>query len=68
MGETRGEALRLADVSRANVVDTTTESCIFELSGPPDKIESVIALMRELGLGEGGRTGVVGMMRGPEGG
>jgi acetolactate synthase-1/3 small subunit len=66
-GENRVEALRLADVFRANVVDTTTESFIFELTGPPDKIDSFIALMRQLGLVEVGRTGVVGMMRGPEG-
>jgi acetolactate synthase-1/3 small subunit len=66
-GEHRVEALRLADVFRAKVVDTTTSSFIFELTGPPDKIDSFIALMRELGLVEVGRTGVVGMMRGPEG-
>ncbi len=66
-GEHRVEALRLADVFRANVVDTSTSSFIFELTGPPDKIDSFIALMRELGLVEVGRTGVVGMMRGPEG-
>ena len=66
-GDNRVEALRLADVFRANVVDTTTSSFIFELTGPPDKIDSFIALMREIGLVEVGRTGVVGMMRGPEG-
>ena len=66
-GENRVEALRLADVFRAKVVDTTTESFIFELTGTPDKIDSFVALMRELGLVEVGRTGVVGMMRGPEG-
>ena len=63
-GDHRVEALRLADVFRANVVDTTTESFIFELTGPPDKIDSFIALMRELGLEEVGRSGIVGMMRG----
>jgi len=66
-GDHRVEALRLADVFRANVVDTTTESFIFELTGPPEKIDSFIALMREIGLVEVGRTGVVGMMRGAEG-
>ena len=66
-GDNRVEALRLADVFRANVVDTTTSSFIFELTGPPDKIDSFVALMREIGLVEVGRTGVVGMMRGPEG-
>ncbi len=63
-GENRVEALRLADVFRAKVVDTTTSSFIFELTGAPDKINSFIALMRELGLAEVGRTGIVGMMRG----
>ncbi len=66
-GEHRVEALRLADVFRARPVDTTIESFIFELTGPPDKIDSFIALMREIGLVEVGRTGIVGMMRGSEG-
>ena len=66
-GDNRVEALRLAGVFRANVVDTTTGSFIFELTGSPEKIDSFIVLMRELGLVEVGRTGVVGMMRGPEG-
>lgn len=66
-GEIRVEALRLADVFRAKVVDSTTQSFIFEITGTPDKVDSFITLMRELGLVEVGRTGVVGMMRGPEG-
>ncbi len=63
-GEHRVEALRLADVFRAKVVDTTTSSFVFELTGAPEKIDSFVALMRELGLVEVGRTGVVGMIRG----
>ncbi len=66
-GENRVEALRLADVFRAKVVDTTTSSFIFELTGSPDKIDTFVGLMRELGLVEVGRTGIVGMMRGAEG-
>lgn len=66
-GEKRVEALRVADVFRAKVVDTTTSSFVFELTGAPDKIDSFIAIMRELGLVEVGRTGIVGMMRGAEG-
>ena len=66
-GDARVEALRIADVFRAKVVDTTTSSFIFELTGVPEKIDSFVALMRELGLVEVGRTGVVGMMRGPQG-
>ncbi len=63
-GDIRVEALRVADVFRAKVVDTTTSSFIFELTGAPDKIDSFVAIMRELGLVEVGRTGIVGMMRG----
>ena len=66
-GDNRVEALRLADVYRAKVVDSTTQSFIFEITGAPEKIDSFIALMRELGLVEVGRTGIVGMMRGAEG-
>ncbi|WP_374405579.1 acetolactate synthase small subunit [Pelagerythrobacter sp.] len=66
-GDKRVEALRLADIFRARPVDTTTESFIFEITGPPEKVDSFIALMRELGLVEVGRTGIVGMMRGAQG-
>jgi len=65
-GDKRVEALRIADIFRANAVDTTTSSFIFEITGAPDKIDSFIALMRELGLVEVGRSGVVGMMRGEQ--
>jgi acetolactate synthase-1/3 small subunit len=65
-GDNRVEALRIAELFRANVVDTTTSSFVFELTGAPDKIDSFIALMRELGLVEVGRSGIVGMMRGAE--
>ncbi|WP_336970387.1 acetolactate synthase small subunit [Sphingobium aromaticiconvertens] len=63
-GEDRIEALRLADVFRAKVVDTTIESFIFEITGPTDKIDTFVALMRQIGLVEVGRTGVVGLVRG----
>lgn len=63
-GENRIEAMRLADVYRARVVDATTESFIFELTGGSEKIDTFVALMRKLGLVEVGRTGVVGMIRG----
>jgi acetolactate synthase-1/3 small subunit len=67
VGDARVEALRIADVFRASVVDTTTESFVFELTGAPDKIDNFINLMRGLGLVEVGRSGVVGMMRGAKG-
>jgi acetolactate synthase I/III small subunit len=66
-GEQRMEALRLADAFRARVIDATTESFVFEITGASDKIDSFISLMLPLGLVEVSRTGVVAISRGPEG-
>jgi acetolactate synthase I/III small subunit len=63
-GEHRIEALRLAEVFRANVVDTTIESFVFEVTGSSSKIDSFVALMREVGLVEVARTGIVAIARG----
>jgi acetolactate synthase I/III small subunit len=66
LGEKRVEALRLADAFRARVIDATTESFIFELTGKTDKVEQFIMLMIPLGLVEVARTGVAAIARGPE--
>ncbi|SDJ24298.1 acetolactate synthase small subunit [Lutimaribacter saemankumensis] len=63
-GEKRVEALRLADIFRANVVDSTLESFVFEITGTPDKIDAFAELMRPLGLVEVARTGVAALSRG----
>jgi acetolactate synthase-1/3 small subunit len=63
-GEHRIEALRLADVFRARVVDTTINSFVFELTGGREKIDGFIALMRQVGLCEVARTGLVAIARG----
>jgi acetolactate synthase I/III small subunit len=65
-GENRVEALRLADAFRARVIDATTESFVFELTGKPDKIDQFIELMRPIGLAEVSRTGVAAISRGPQ--
>jgi acetolactate synthase I/III small subunit len=64
-GEGRIESLRLAGIFRANVVDSTTESFVFELTGSSDKLNAFIALMEPLGLAEVSRTGAVAIARGP---
>ena len=63
-GEHRIEALRLAEVFRAGVVDTTIGSFVFEVTGASTKIDRFIELMSEIGLVEVARTGVVAMARG----
>ena len=66
-GDNRVEALRLADAFRARVIDATTESFVFEITGASAKIEQFISLMLPLGLVEVARTGIAAIMRGPEG-
>jgi len=63
-GEKRLEAMRMADIFRASVVDTTLESFVFEVTGDPAKIDAFADLMRPLGLVELARTGVAAMARG----
>ena len=63
-GDKRIEALRLAEIFRANVVDSTLSSFVFEVTGAPEKIEAFAELMRPLGLEEVARTGVAALSRG----
>ncbi|MCD1620063.1 acetolactate synthase small subunit [Salipiger marinus] len=63
-GDKRVEALRLADIFRAHVVDSTLESFVFQLTGTPDKIDAFADLMRPLGLVQVARTGVAALSRG----
>ncbi len=63
-GEKRIEALRLAEIFRANVVDSTLASFVFEITGTPEKVDAFADLMRPLGLVELARTGVAALARG----
>ena len=63
-GEKRVEALRTAEIFRANVVDSTLESFVFEITGTPEKIDAFCDLMRPLGEVKLARTGVAAIARG----
>jgi len=63
-GDKRVEALRLADIFRANVVDSTLNSFVFEITGTAEKIKAFSDLMRPLGLVEIARTGIAALSRG----
>jgi acetolactate synthase-1/3 small subunit len=63
-GERRVEALRIAETFRARVVDTTTGSFVFEITGASEKLDAFIDLMRDLGLAEVSRTGIAALARG----
>lgn len=63
-GEKRIEALRIADIFRARVVDSTLRSFVFEVTGDQGKIEAFMDLMRPLGLVDVSRTGIAAISRG----
>ncbi len=63
-GDARVESLRIADIFRARVVDSTTKSFVFEMTGSAEKLNAFIALMKPLGLVEVARAGVVAISRG----
>jgi len=65
-GEKRVESLRISEIFRAHVIDTTNESFIFEITGASTKIDQFVELMRPLGLVEVSRTGVLSIQRGKE--
>ncbi|MFD1883659.1 acetolactate synthase small subunit [Paracoccus pacificus] len=63
-GEKRLEALRIAEIFRAKVVDSTLQSFVFEITGAPEKLDALAELMRPLGLSDMARTGVAALSRG----
>jgi acetolactate synthase I/III small subunit len=66
-GEKRIEALRMAEIFRANVIDASTEHFVFEITGRSSKVEQFISIMTELGLSEVSRTGIAAIARGHKG-
>ncbi|MBO6550833.1 MAG: acetolactate synthase small subunit [Rhizobiales bacterium] len=65
-GDSRVEALRLAEAFRAQVVDASIEHFVFEITGKSGKIEQFIQLMKPIGLVEVARTGIAAISRGSE--
>ena len=66
-GEKRVESLRIADIFRARVVDSSHDHFVFEMTGKSDKLDVFVDLMQPLGLVDVSRTGVVAISRGPAG-
>ncbi len=63
--EDRAEALRVADIFRANVIDSTPGTYTIEVTGDAKKIEAIINLLQPLGIKELVRTGRVALAREP---
>lgn len=62
--EQRAEVANLAAIFRARIVDVAPDSVIVEITGTEDKIESLMELLRPIGILEMVRSGQVAMLRG----
>jgi acetolactate synthase I/III small subunit len=60
----RAEIANLASIFRGRIVDVAADSVIVEITGTEDKIESLLELLKPIGVLEMVRTGQVAMMRG----
>jgi acetolactate synthase-1/3 small subunit len=64
---TRAEIMQLVDIYRARIVDVALGSVMIEVTGDPEKIDSIVGLLKGFGIKELVRTGVVAMVRGSTG-
>jgi acetolactate synthase-1/3 small subunit len=61
--KTRSEIVELANIFRARIVDVGTTSLTVEITGPEDRVNSLIDLLKPFGVEETARTGRVSMLR-----
>ena len=61
--EDRAETLRIVNIFRANVVDSSPASYTIEVTGAVQKIQAIIQLLQPLGIKEIVRTGRIAIAR-----
>jgi acetolactate synthase-1/3 small subunit len=62
----RGDIIELVDVFRGKIIDVGQKDMVIEISGPEDRLEAVLDLLRPCGIKEVARTGRIAMNRGPK--
>ena len=62
----RSEIIELVDVFRGKIIDVGQKDMTVEISGPEDRLEAVLNLLRPYGIKEVARTGRIAMNRGPK--
>ena len=60
----RAEILQLAEIYRASIVDVSLDCLVIQITGPEDRVDSLIKLLENFGILEMVRTGRVAMVRG----
>ena len=61
--EHRDEAIRICEIFRARIVDSTPQTYTIEITGDQDKIRAIVNLLRPLGIKDLVRTGRVAIAR-----
>jgi len=63
-GDKRTEALQIAEIFKAKIVDVDRRALTLRVVGTNDKLEALLALLQPLGVLEVVRTGTIAMGRG----
>jgi acetolactate synthase-1/3 small subunit len=61
--EDKAEVLRLAEIFRGRVVDSSPKTYTIEITGDEKKIEAILELLRPMGIKEFVRTGKIAIAR-----
>jgi acetolactate synthase-1/3 small subunit len=61
---TRNEIIQIADIFRAKIVDVSKNSVIIEITGDDKKVSALEEMLRDFGIKEMVRTGIVAVDRG----
>jgi acetolactate synthase-1/3 small subunit len=62
--DNRSEIMQIVNIFRAKIIDVSHRSMIIEVTGDENKIDAMIQLLRQFGIKELARTGMVSMVRG----
>jgi acetolactate synthase-1/3 small subunit len=62
--ENRAEIMQLVDIYRANIIDVALDSLVIQITGPEERVNSLVTLLGSFGIKEIVRTGRVAMVRG----
>lgn len=61
--EHRDEAIRIAEIFRAKIVDSSPTTYTIEITGDVDKVEAMISMLKPLGIKDLIRTGRIAISR-----
>jgi acetolactate synthase-1/3 small subunit len=61
---TRNEIIQIVSVFRAQVVDISKDSLIIEITGDQDKVSALQEMLKDFGIKEMVRTGIIAVDRG----